>query len=218
MKLSYALIACMLAAAGANAAGQDARNPFDPATAKRSTTHAAVQPQAPVAAAQRAAVAVRAPMLPEELSLPPVLPPALPPPLPSPARRADVPRLPPEAPQAPSGKPAKETSASKPAKESAMRITAASCQLKARTETVSAPAYGGIVTIALQGSGRDCVSAVMVQEPWLEAKDLSDPALIRLAVDANSTSMPRQSNVVIANAGQSVTVTLVQEGRSDRSR
>jgi hypothetical protein len=57
----------------------------------------------------------------------------------------------------------------------------------------------------------------LVEESWLEVKDLSDPSAIKLAVDANDTSAPRQSNVVIANAGQSVTVTLVQEGRS-RSR
>jgi hypothetical protein len=95
-----------------------------------------------------------------------------------------------------------------------MRLTAAACQLKPKSESVAAPAYGGIVLVTLQGGSRDCVSAVLVEESWLEVKDLSNPSAIKLAVDANDTNLPRQSNVVIANAGQSVTVTLVQEGRN----
>lgn len=201
MKFTYAMLACVMVLACTNAAA-DARNPFDPASAAPGSTAAKPKAKAPVVSAPLA----RAPMLPAELLLPPVLPPM---PAASTAKPADVPRLVAEASEAP---------ASKKPKESVLRATAAGCKLKARVESVAAPAYGGIVTVALLGSGRDCVSAVMVEETWLEAQELSDPSLIRLAVDANISGAPRQSKIVIANAGQSVTVTLVQESRPDRAR
>jgi hypothetical protein len=199
--LPYAVLACAMALACANAAA-DVRNPFDPASAAPSETAAKQKSKV----LRASSLPARAPMLPDELLLPPVLPPV---PAARPPKHADVPRLAAETAEVP---------VSKKPKESILRATAASCKLKPRVESVAAPAYGGIVTVALLGSGRDCVSAVMVEEPWLEAQELSDPSLIRLAVDANSSGVPRQSKIVIANAGQSVTVTLVQESRPDRVR
>jgi hypothetical protein len=143
--------------------------------------------------------------LPPPLKALPFLPPPPPPPPQRAARPAEMPKLPEEA---VSGKP----------KEPTMRATAAACQIKVKAESIAAPSHGGIVTIVLQGGARDCVSAVLVREDWLEAQELFDPNAIKLAVDANEASTPRQSDIIIANAGQSVTVTLVQEGRSPRTR
>jgi hypothetical protein len=103
-------------------------------------------------------------------------------------------------------------------KESQLESTAATCKLEAKSASVAAPAYGGLVSVTLVGGSKSCVSAVMVEQPWLEVQELTKPGAIRIAVDANDSATPRQSNIIIANAGRSVTVTLVQEGRTSRAR
>jgi hypothetical protein len=196
MKFSYIALALLAVLGSANAA-TDTRNPFDPTGAKltqsKSSTRLDAASLPPGAGAP----------------MPPLL---LPPPLPYPPSPA------PSSQEIAHTAPSDAAASRKKPKQTAMSVTAAGCKLKAKQDSVAAPAYGGIVTIALEGGSRDCVSAVMVEEPWLEAKELSDPSSIRLAVDANDSSSPRQSNIVIANAGRSVTVTLVQEGRSPRAR
>lgn len=200
MKFSHiALVLLSGLGLGSAHAATDTRNPFDPSSAR---VAAKALPSKTSTRFDSVDAGASAPMLPL----------LLPPPLPFPPAQA----LPP---QEGSRAPASEAvSSKKKPKQTVMGATAAGCKLKAKQDSVAAPAYGGLVTIALEGGSRDCVSAVMVEEPWLEAKELSDPSSIRLAVDANDSSSPRQSNIVIANAGRSVTVTLVQEGRSARPR
>lgn len=201
MKSLLTALALVAALAPASVgASTDTRNPFDP-SGSRVGPRPAVNLSRPIVRHDAMPTGPVAPMLPM------VLPPPLPSP-PSPALPPKEARMVPA--EAPTGR--------KKAKESTMAMTAAGCKLKAKSESVAAPAYGGIVVIALEGGSRDCVSAVMVEESWLEAKEISDASSIRLAVDANETSSPRQSNIIIANAGRSVTVTLVQEGRMPRAR
>lgn len=171
----------------------DTRNPFDPTGAKT--------PAGKLPGRQPAPGVAMAPQFP---ALPPVLPPPLPaarPPAPSAALEDVV-----------------EQPEKKKAKASQRQAAATACPLKVKSESVAAPAFGGLVEIELQGSSKSCVSAVMVEQSWLEVQELNDPSAIRIAVDANENSTPRQSNIVIANAGRSVTVTLVQEGRVARTR
>lgn len=203
MKFSYMALGLLVVLGLGNAsAATDSRNPFDPTSPKVSTKGGSSSKTSARLDAADAGASASAPMLPL----------LLPPPLPSPPAPALSPQ---EGLRASTGEAA---SSKKKPRQTVMSATAAGCKLKAKQDSVAAPAYGGLVTIALEGGSRDCVSAVMVEEPWLEAKELSDPSSIRLAVDANESSSPRQSNIVIANAGRSVTVTLVQEGRSPRVR
>lgn len=199
-RLSSALALLAALATASAGASTDTRNPFDPSGAKASPRPAATYTR-PIVRHDAMSTGPVAPMLPM----------LLPPPLPLPP--SPVPRPPEARPM-----PLEAATGRKKPKESTMAMTAAGCKLKAKSESVAAPAYGGIVVIALEGGSRDCVSAVMVEESWLEAKEISDASSIRLAVDANETSLPRQSNIIIANAGRSVTVTLVQEGRAPRAR
>lgn len=191
------LIFAVFAVLGCSTSHADTRNPFDPTTVKHSTRKATSPPQGKALA-------------PAALPTPPLpaLPPVLPPPLPTP--RAALP--------AESPTEQVDVGSKKKAKATPLQSTAASCPLKVQSESVAAPAYGGLVSISLQGNSKSCVSAVMVEQPWLEVQELNDAAAIRIAVDANESATPRQSNIVIANAGRSVTVTLVQEGRAARTR
>ena len=203
MKPIFFLVACLFATSFALA--EELRNPFEPVkvTASKKTTAPAQIP----------------PPLEKPSELPPLI---LPPPAPEPPPVA-VPKSAP-APAAKSGdgfvtveapeKPAARTKSRDPAS----RIQA-SCSLKTKVSIIAAPAAGGAVTLPLQVSGgRECLSAVLAEQSWLEVKDISDPSAVRLLVDANDAETPRQSNIVVANAGQSVTVVLMQEGRMARGR
>jgi hypothetical protein len=134
-----------------------------------------------------------------------------------PQRAEKAPEVPPPPPDA-LDSPSVKASSGRKTREAPSRSAAAACTIKVKSQSVAAPSTGGVVTISLQGGGQDCVSAVLVEQSWLEARDLSDPSAIRLEVDANDTATPRQSNIILANAAQSVTITLVQEGRSSRAR
>jgi len=209
MTRTYALVAALLTLAS-TACWADTRNPFDPASA-RSTASKAAPGQARTAAPKAEASSVSSSAM-----TAPMLPPILPPPIPPAPAKLPL-DLPPPAAPAPAPASAVEAAPAK-SKESPMRQAAAACKLKAKNSSVFAPAHGGLVTIELLGSGKDCASAVMVEQPWLEARELNDPTAIRVAVDANDTEAPRQSSIIIANAAQSLTVTLVQEGRIARNR
>lgn len=198
MKLTHLAFMAIAAVSSAQSYA-DTRNPFDPSSAKARTEKPGNVP------------GVRSePPLGQVAPPFPALPPMLPPPLPAAHPPAPAPM--------PASAEATETSQKKRPKESQLESTAASCQLKVKSESIAAPAYGGMVSIGLQSSSKSCVSAVMVEQTWLEVQELTDPSAIRIAVDANESSTPRQSNIVIANAGRSVTVTLVQEGRTPRAR
>lgn len=181
------IVVSVLWSMGCHPAFADSRNPFEPVRSQSKQGAPALTRNAPV--------------------LPPVLPPPMAP-KPGSFQSIAAPRPPKDVGEAPAR--------TKP-KESPMRSTAASCQIKVKTVSMAAPAFGGIVTLVLQGGARDCVSAVLVEENWLEAKEITDPNAIRFVVDANDGSAPRQSSITVANAGQSVSVTLVQEGRVPRT-
>lgn len=203
MKPIFFLVACLFATSSALA--EESRNPFEPVKVTAS--------KKPSSAAQVA------PPVEKLGELPPlILPPPAPEPPPAPVpRNAPVPAAKPadgfamvETPE----RPAQKTKSRDPA----ARIQGA-CTLKSAVTIIAAPAAGGAVTLPLQVTGgRECLSAVLAEQSWLEVKDISNPSAVRLLVDANDAETPRQSNIVVANAGQSVTVVLMQEGRMARSR
>jgi hypothetical protein len=198
MKISHLTFAAIAAFSG-TLSHADTRNPFDPASAAK----------VPVEKQDKARGARSMPPGTNPVAPFPQLPPVLPPPLPA-ARPPAAATMPAEVEE--------PTERKKRSKSTQMQATAAACQLRVKSESVAAPAYGGLVTISLQGGSKSCVSAVMVEQSWLEVQELTDPDAIRIEVDANESSTPRQSNIVIANAGRSVSVTLVQEGRTPRGR
>ena len=72
------------------------------------------------------------------------------------------------------------------------------------------------MSIEVIGGGKSCVSGVLLEKSWVEAKGFGDPTFIKIQVAANVANLPRQSNIVLANASQSVTVALVQDGQPIR--
>lgn len=169
----------------------NARNPFEPPSSAKGKSAASPQQAQPAAA-------------------PLVLPP------PAPPRAAPVPELP--APPA-AEEPANSKAAKVRSKEPPVARAQAACNLKPKSAIVAAPAYGGPVTVHMVVSGgKECLSAVLAEKSWIEVKDLSDPAAVRVEVDPNDTGAPRQSSIILANTTDSVTVTLMQEGRAGRNK
>ena len=136
----------------------------------------------------------------------------LPPPLPPSPRLDRIPDLPS---RAGAGVEASPAPAARRAATPASK-TQAVCSLKVKSQSVAAPATGGIVSIQLLGK-RECVTAVLIEQPWLQESLASESSSISIEVDANALNTPRQSNIVLANAAHSVTITLVQEARPLRT-
>ena len=192
MKSTLILVACLFASTTALAASE--RNPFEPVKTRGGK---------------------------QVDSLPFVLPPPAPPP-PSVKRAAPSPEAPAtdsfsSADPAPAATPVSAPAKVK-SRDPATRIQA-NCSLKTKSNIIAAPSFGGTVVLSLQiTGGRECLSAVLAEQRWLEVKDLSDPSNVQLLVDPNDSELPRQSNIILANAAQSVTIVLMQEGRVARGR